>query len=712
MKPYSGLLVGLAVISCHGNVEPVTSGSDAIELAEPVELARVPMPVELPSVDPNLVVTDVLDQASLAIVQESGFTLAEVLGGRANVSQSAAWMAVNVDGYAALAQAWTASVQGVVGRLDVPLVVEHEDALAFPAGNVGRSFDVRWLDSEKAFYSLAAVINRLDRREFTGQDGCGEVRLIYRLGYRDQIDGAAVASRLPLTVNVVLQPPLQDNCVSVARRWVAPSTPQSSQSMADWLLQGPLSSLHKLELKQVEINAQIVRFPSGLETEFGGQAIYLLQIHTLEKGEDGEVVAVANKLENMPDVAALRSDDTLKAELVSFIETHLHDLDTGVLVLPEKFLDDIALSYSTLGVNRLANKPFDAIFPDGVELSFPAKNDMRFIGSTQAAIERLNNLSCVGCHQAQSTAGFHLLGEDDTTVSGVTNRLAVPFSPHFHHERSRRQAYVAQVANGQAPNRYHPHSLGSRHTLQEWLNDEQWTSGTVGVNMPCLPNVHADDVAAGGLPICDADKRNLSCTVVAQDPLSQINFGQCVVHEDNPSELFSGMTCRQGNISSAAVTESPFNIQSYKDTFSSSQMYDLPEDKTFSTDSFNCRPTRIGVPLGRTYRSCTAQERRLEGVLGDEVSDEICAVVGGSRFDQCVEGNFHACLEGIVARGMVDSCHTERFCREDYICQALPYQLDGVPTESGKAVADAGVGFCTPTYFVFQMRLDGHPKPI
>ena len=60
---------------------------------------------------------------------------------------------------------------------------------------------------------------------------------------------------------------------------------------------------------------------------------------------------------------------------------------------------------------------------------------------------------------------------------------------------------------------------------------------------------------------------------------------------------------------------------------------------------------------------------------------------------------------------MVDSCHVDRFCREDYICQALPYQLKGVDTEKGKAIVDAGVGFCTPTYFVFQLRLDGHPIP-
>ena len=89
---------------------------------------------------------------------------------------------------------------------------------------------------------------------------------------------------------------------------------------------------------------------------------------------------------------------------------------------------------------------------------------------------------------------------------------------------------------------------------------------------------------------------------------------------------------------------------------------------------------------------------------------EICAVVGGSRFDACVEKDFHQCLSSIVARGMVDSCHVGDFCREDYICQALPFQLKGV--EQGQELHKRAIGFCTPTYFMFQLRLDGHPIPI
>lgn len=64
------------------------------------------------------------------------------------------------------------------------------------------------------------------------------------------------------------------------------------------------------------------------------------------------------------------------------------------------------------------------------------------------------------------------------------------------------------------------------------------------------------------------------------------------------------------------------------------------------------------------------------------------------------------CLHQAVARGNRPACGRDRFCREDFICQALPDEVD-----PENRVPD-GVGFCSPTYFVFQMRLDGHPDPI
>ena len=47
-----------------------------------------------------------------------------------------------------------------------PLVRELRDALKFPAGNVGRYFDTRWLSSSSGFFQLIGIINRLDKQDF------------------------------------------------------------------------------------------------------------------------------------------------------------------------------------------------------------------------------------------------------------------------------------------------------------------------------------------------------------------------------------------------------------------------------------------------------------------------------------------------------------------------------------------------------------------
>ena len=67
-------------------------------------------------------------------------------------------------------------------------------------------------------------------------------------------------------------------------------------------------------------------------------------------------------------------------------------------------------------------------------------------------------------------------------------------------------------------------------------------------------------------------------------------------------------------------------------------------------------------------------------------------------------GKFDECLAGAVQRGNRASCEAEHFCRDDYICQAFPPDTPGVAKIKG-------VGFCSPTYFVFQMRIDNHTTP-
>ena len=92
---------------------------------------------------------------------------------------------------------------------------------------------------------------------------------------------------------------------------------------------------------------------------------------------------------------------------------HLARLDNGTLVIDfdPSFLTKFSVSWSTLGRARTANKPYSRLFQgkqallDTIDIS-----GLRYIRSREALIERLNNLTCMGCHQSGGTAGFHMLG--------------------------------------------------------------------------------------------------------------------------------------------------------------------------------------------------------------------------------------------------------------------------------------------------------------
>ncbi|TJV45995.1 MAG: hypothetical protein E5Y16_04150, partial [Mesorhizobium sp.] len=190
-------------------------------------------------------------------------------------------------------------------------------------GNVGRIIDMRWLKTDAARFRLVGVVNRLDRRDFAeirGDGGCGEVRFIYRLAYSFKKNGKVLASRLPFNFNAIysVAPDADGGCVGVAGRW----TPQLDETVdIGWLIGGPLEKAG-LSFKQLELNAQVVRFPSGQETEFGGQAAYLMRIF----GIDGETVS-EKPLENTPDLARLSDDAALKAKLADYISANVAAVD-------------------------------------------------------------------------------------------------------------------------------------------------------------------------------------------------------------------------------------------------------------------------------------------------------------------------------------------------------------------------------------------------
>lgn len=576
-------------------------------------------------------------------------------------------------------------------------------------GNVTRVFQEKWLTSPDGQFLLSGVVYRPDRRDFDTSPSCGELRFLYRLGYEVTMGGSVYASRMPFAVNVVYHVPDDGkSCRTVASAFTnAAADPKR-------LVAGPLD-LAKVRFKQIELNTQLARFPSDLENvdgrKFAGQAVYWMRIFAIR---DGKLVPV--KLENTPDVQAIRKDPAKQKMLREFLAANLDAVDSGAFLLPDALLADIALSWSTLGSARSANKPFERLLSkkDADEIVAKApKKERAFVGSGGALIERLDTSTCMGCHQSSSTAGFHFLGvdrefgSDTAAVKTATdgNRLQLAFSPHFYADSFRRERYLTQLASGAATDRTRPHPSAP---------PASWAAGApgygrAGANMPCVADASAP-LAAASAWTCD---EGLTCSALAANASLSFSLGQCV---PAPEKIHAGLSCRSGSLRESEAPGAEllaYNVRSFKDRVEKEvPLYTLEEGPV--KEAYNCRPSRIGVPLGRVTKSCSAEQRTLAGVTKE--SAEVCAIVGGKGFEEMAKGYFNSkrFLEG-AGRGLLDACSSSRFCREDYICQQLPDYLGtpkgGVKAATLDAVRGEGVGFCTPTYFVYQLRLDGHPNP-
>lgn len=327
-----------------------------------------------------------------------------------------------------------------------------------------RLFEADWLASKQMSFGLVGVFNRLDRRAFysgaASQRGtCGEVRFVYRLGYTTEQGKQPMQFRLPMTLNVVFYLPGTD-CVAEGRAWQSEPGLAGSR-FVDWLVgdsaaPGPLSATARraYTLKSVEANVQSVRWQSSMIPSLGGHIEYSLRVFhasdaTRERFEPAP-------MENMPDVARLKRDRTLRAELLEWLRApaSLRALDDGVLVLPERFLARHAVSVSPRGLARPANRPFAQLFSasDFADLDL---SRTRTLGSAVALLRRLDGQSCVGCHQSRSIAGFHHVG-NDTESTPEYAALESGLSTHLRADLARRQEYVAALARGETPAEFRP----------------------------------------------------------------------------------------------------------------------------------------------------------------------------------------------------------------------------------------------------------------
>ncbi len=595
-------------------------------------------------------------------------------------------------------------IQQVANNSQYPYQIERD-------GDEPRHFDTRWLNSEFAYFKLIALANRMDRRDIT-RDSCGEVRFIYRLSYKSKKS----TSSLPFFINIVLQYPQQNSCTQFAKAWDLKTVNANS------LKEGPLKNL---SFRQLEVNFQSLRFTSGYMHDFGGQAMYMQRIFVL-KGSKLESIP----LENTPDVLAVLKDPELLKRFVAYLKQpqNLKDLDDGVLNInfDTKFLTKFSISWSTLGRARIANRPYAEIFKDNRPLLESIDiSKLKYIKSHDALVERLDNLTCMGCHQSGGTAGFHMLGLSDPAFSHPFNRQELALSPHAAAEKSRRLAWLRKASAGEAPNRFRPHSTFPAADWSSASDVPKFESLKVG--QLCV----AENGTFAMQPTCaDTLGRGVECLKTVASSQKKVLLGECVLKEANRS---AGSICWKGDI-----TENP-NLHLEKNPpsfnfFAFEDKWKLSGPVIKDLNGYSCVLPQSGAPLGRMSRKCLLSEENFEVDFKKGVPEELCANQGGSGFDMCAaSGDSGACLETKVARSMLDTCSENRSCREDYICQKFPdyskiSKKDYVRMKGDKLInlsrpekinsskiAEAqrlGIGFCVPTYFLFNMRLDGHPSPV
>ena len=398
----------------------------------------------------------------------------------------------------------------------------------------------------------------------SGLEHCGELRLIYRLAYQDINSEESRYSRLPFTLNAVMFPKSHSKCRDVSRQLGQIGPSPSAQSLSKLL---EFYSFGKLE-----VNVQISRYPSGLETEFAGQAVYLLQVYA--PNTDG---LAPIELENTPAVSRIMNNDELRQDFIDEINANISGIDAGTHRLSRQFLATEALSYSTNGLNRIANKPYDVILGHHAsELNVDIDTPLREIKSRESLIEKLNNSSCMGCHQSQSTAGFHY--SRDRANAGLTNRIAIPFSGHFLADQKRRRLRITSEANGVAPTLYRAHAARPANLSKEGAKTGE----------TCTPNPKH---WAKGFGWGCADERD-ECKVLASDSQAQLQFGTCV--RKDVSEISSGMACRKGVMTShfsrkasthhSIATPIPIHLSKNNSTHYQKTIGFLLK--------YNCRPTR------------------------------------------------------------------------------------------------------------------------
>jgi hypothetical protein len=540
-----------------------------------------------------------------------------------------------------------------------------------------RLFDIGFLKSPLARFSLVGVVLRPDRG-FIEPESCGEVRLIYRLAYRVSLDGEDVASRLPMTVNLVFPARNKEidrnlTCQEVLKKWQMPDElkkePDATAIMEDHRVKATNTYIRENLLTreyinlntliQMEINLQSMRWPSAVKPDMGGHAEYLMKIYRWNK----EAQQFEDKyLEDQIDTDKLQKDPALRLELIKWVKHNLSSIDQGLAVFPEKFLSKQAISVSPGGARRIQNRPFLRVINEN-ELSDVSFDGLKRIKSVKALLRRLDDHTCSGCHQQKSVAGFHFIGKDPDQKYPLNSSL-VAGSHHFLADQPRRREILNAYLNGTTPN--FERGFAERTDAKGSVDQFKGTGLIDGWGAHCSlgkdPSYASWTCAQG-----------YECRNVYKNQLDSA-LGVCYAAKN---EIQVGDYCETGEI----VTDA-------KATYSRSDKQINLVPQTLKNKSHRCFMNKGGFPSGIVWNYDCSN-------LPDHAA---CALLPSKKagFNDCLAKgkNFVNCIKDYSSLIGLRRCDETKPCRDDFLCIQAENPQEGV---------------CVPPYFLFQFRVDGHP---
>lgn len=557
-------------------------------------------------------------------------------------------------------------------------------------------FNSNFITDPRSSFQLVGIVNRMDRAykqidaAHSKLANCGEVRFIYRFVYDVTVEsGAEVTSRLPITMNVVLDAKATSDptpCSQIATRWQQSAAQGSTgKAYADYLRSavGPLANVTPALVDRLEVNFQMLRLPVSDKPSLGGDAEYLLKVFR-RKAVGAPFVVTA--LENQIDRQALVSNPS---KLKSFKAWMLRPntivaIDRGVLDIPFDYLATEARSVSPGGPARSENQPFFGLFDDNeiqsaIDRVNKTGSKLKTVLSPGGFIKRLNDYSCTGCHQTRAIAGFHFPGADRADAI-TANAVHIPGSAHFFADLPRRKAVIDDFAAGRPVDYNRGFSGRPLHRFKAALAGTQLFDGWGSV---CCPATGATVDASFASWTCG---QGLACRAL-HSSTHEPDLGVCIT---------AGSVAIGDPLEFGRISTSRFGDDNYQRRTPPPQA-GLPvppsgrSDYVASHQGFDAATLSGGFPAGML---------RIDG-CANLPPEAKCGRVAATGFNKCISDGrpFPECLALTKTAGL-RSCDRANPCRQDYICTA-PYP--GLP-------GDATKGTCIPPYFVFQFRVDGQPS--